>query len=424
MKKLFTQIKNERRSNVFLFVELMLVFVVLWFIVDAVYVTAQVYCQPMGFNIENTYVIQAGRLSEKSKAFHPELTTRDDMEALKMIVDRLKRRPDVEAVCLSQNCIPYSNGTNGLSLTFQSEDSVVIDVVERWSTPDYYKVFLFKNLDGSGSDGLVKALTPQTLIASVDMTDRYPNAAFHGKELLGKSVYLNGRTDFSKRIAALSEPARYDHFTPAGKSREGVFAGIFLTDEELYAFGQVEYIELSVRVRQGADVGFVERLMDDADKLYQVGNVYLVGADSIENVREALEIDNENELRTQVVILFFLLLNIFLGVIGTFWFRTQHRRSEVALHMALGASRQDVFLRLISEGMVLLTLAAIPAIVVALNIGYAELVEVSRLPFTALRFVTTVLLTSVLIGGMIVLGIWYPALQAMRVEPAEALRAE
>ena len=39
MKNLLTQIKNEWRSNLFLLVELLLVFAVLWYIVDWVTVT-------------------------------------------------------------------------------------------------------------------------------------------------------------------------------------------------------------------------------------------------------------------------------------------------------------------------------------------------------------------------------------------------
>ena len=47
----------------------------------------------------------------------------------------------------------------------------------------------------------------------------------------------------------------------------------------------------------------------------------------------------------------FLLLNIFLGLLGTFWFRTQQRRSEIALHKVHGASDMSIFTRLISEGL-------------------------------------------------------------------------
>ena len=37
MKQLLKQIYNERRSNAFLWIELLLVFVVLWYIIDLVY---------------------------------------------------------------------------------------------------------------------------------------------------------------------------------------------------------------------------------------------------------------------------------------------------------------------------------------------------------------------------------------------------
>ena len=41
MKTILKQIKNEWNSNLFLFVELLLVFVVLWYIVDWTLVTAR-----------------------------------------------------------------------------------------------------------------------------------------------------------------------------------------------------------------------------------------------------------------------------------------------------------------------------------------------------------------------------------------------
>lgn len=42
-KKLLTQIKNEWRSNLWLVTELLLVSVVMWYIVDYMYVKAAVY---------------------------------------------------------------------------------------------------------------------------------------------------------------------------------------------------------------------------------------------------------------------------------------------------------------------------------------------------------------------------------------------
>lgn len=421
MKQLLKQIYNERRSNAFLWIELLLVFIVLWYIVDLVYVTLHIYYQPMGFNIENTYVLRMNRLTDKSTDFQPDLTIKDDIVALKEIANRLSHHPDVESVCISQNSIPYNDGCNGISFCSPYNDTVWISTMQRWATPEYYKVFRFRNIDGSGHESLVKALEKNTMIVPVDVADYYPDATFHGKNLLGKEMRI-GDTNFY--IAALTDPVRYDHYSIAGKPFTGTYIGTYLSDEQMETVENVAYLELSLRVREGIDDGFAERLMNDADRLYQVGNVYILEVTPLSKVRTASEIDNENELRTQFCILFFLLLNIFLGVIGTFWFRTQQRRGEVALRMAMGANRKNIFYRLIKEGVLLLSMSTLPAILIAFNIGYTELVDVSQLAFTVARFLIAILLTYLLMASMIILGVLYPALQAMKVQPAEALRDE
>ena len=424
MKQLLKQIYNERRSNAFIWVELLLVFVVLWYIVDTVYITLRIYCQPMGFDIENTYILRVNRLTDKSVEFNPDLTVKDDVAALKEIADRLAHRPDVEAVCISQNSIPYNNGSNVVGFRFHPKDTIQIRALRRWTTPEYYQVFRFRNIDGSGSESLAKVMNQCSIITTVDVADRYPEATFHGKDMLGREAYFYDGGEPPLRIAALTEPARYDHFTSVGAGLAGTYIGTFLSDEQIEAFENMGYLELSLRVREGQNVDFVDRLMNDADRLYQVGNIYILDISPMSDMQTTCEIDSENELKTQFCILFFLLLNIFLGIIGTFWFRTQQRRGEVALHMALGADRWTVFRRLIMEGLLLLSMAAIPAIVITFNMGYSGLIEDSQLAFTASRFLITILLTYALMATMIVLGIWYPALQTMKVQPAEALRDE
>ena len=330
MKQLLKQIYNERRSNAFLWIELLLVFVVLWYIIDLVYVTLHIYYQPMGFNIENTYVLRMNRLTDKSTDFNPELTVKDDMTALREIAGRLSRHPEVESVCISQNSIPYNEGCSGASFRFPDNDTVWISTMDRWTTPEYYKVFRFRNIDGSGHESLVKALEKNTIIVPVDVADYYPDATFHGKDLLGKEVRMS---DTNFRIAALTEPVRYDRYNIAGKPFTGTY-------------------------------------------------------------------------------------------IGTFWFRTQQRRGEVALRMAMGANRKNIFYRLITEGLLLLSMSALPAVLIAFNIGYTELVDISQMAFTVPRFLIAILLTYLLMAIMIILGVLYPALQSMKVQPAEALRDE
>ena len=71
MGTILKQIRNEWNSNLFLFMELLLVFVVLWYIVDWTLVTARVYHAPMGFDTEHCYNIAVGKLGENSPLYYP-----------------------------------------------------------------------------------------------------------------------------------------------------------------------------------------------------------------------------------------------------------------------------------------------------------------------------------------------------------------
>ncbi len=57
---------------------------------------------------------------------------------------------------------------------------------------------------------------------------------------------------------------------------------------------------------------------------------------------------------------------------GNFWFRTRHRRSEIALRMAMGSSRGRIRWQLLGEGLLLLALASIPALMICSNMVMAD----------------------------------------------------
>lgn len=123
--------------------------------------------------------------------------------------------------------------------------------------------------------------------------------------------------------------------------------------------------------------------------------------------------------------MFFLLLNIFLGLLGTFWFRTQQRRGEIALMKSLGETDHSVFVRQLVEGLLLLVIATIPAVFINWNLANSELnAWMNGTTIEGGRFIITVLISFILIALMIVVGIWIPARKAMKVQPAEALHNE
>ena len=116
--------------------------------------------------------------------------------------------------------------------------------------------------------------------------------------------------------------------------------------------------------------------------------------------------------------------NIFLAIIGTFWFRISRRRAELGLRMALGSSRGGIFRFCFLEGLILLTLAAVPAILVCANLLWGDIVSTTVMPQSLTRFLTDVLISWLVLALTILLGIAYPAWQAATLRPADALHEE
>lgn len=420
MKTILKQIRSEWHSNFFLFVELLLVFVVLWYIVDWTLVTTRVYFAPMGFDTEHCYDITVSKLTPQSAAYNPDLTTDNDMEDLLQLVERLRHRPGVEAAALSQNCYPYNEGSNGIDIGI---DTVVIRTHLLWVSPEFFRVFRYSATDEAEFDKMVEALRNNNTVVSSNLAYEHPELKMiDAASLQGQEVMLLNDSVRS-RIGAVGSPVRWSHFYTS-EEWGGSFAALHLDIDRMKKYADPRYLNLSIRVTPEEDHDFMNRLMNDADRLYRIGNLYLLNISSFDDLQEFSELEDMNELKTQLCVLGFLMLNIFLGVIGTFWFRTQQRRKEVALRMALGSSRQGIFSRLMSEGVLLLTLAAVPAAIIACNIGVAELVSVDKMPFDTVRFLSGIGVTWALMALMIVAGIWYPARGAMKVHPADALHDE
>ncbi|MDR0746048.1 MAG: ABC transporter permease [Mediterranea sp.] len=418
IKLMLKQIWNERKSNAWLWAELLIVFTALWVIVDWTYVNLYTYVQPKGFNIENTYQLFFNQLTPQSNQYIPaeEKTTSDGDDFL-AVVERLRHHPDIAHVSCSQNSSPY-NGSN--SSDFFRQDSISINRLIRRVTPDFFNVFQYENADGSGSASLAKAFEEGTIIAPLNFwEERYPE----GKNLLGQTFFQNNDSIQGFRVAALTNPVRYSDFDPA-------FEWIYVTSRiNADAFANLTgaeytYIEVCIRTRPGTSPDFAEKLMKGSPRLYNVGNCYIQSIRSFDEIRYGFQLNTVNALKKRGFIMLFLLMNIFLGIIGTFWYRTQQRRAELGLRVALGSSLPKLNFLLIGEGLILLFLAVVPALAVCYTIGNANVTDVWQMKWGFARFVPGAIITLLFMVLMIVTGISYPAYQATKIQPAEALHEE
>jgi putative ABC transport system permease protein len=125
-----------------------------------------------------------------------------------------------------------------------------------------------------------------------------------------------------------------------------------------------------------------------------------------------------------------LLLSIFgcsalvlaaIGIYGLMAYTVQQRTQEIGIRMALGAESGTLRNMVVSQGMVL----ALAGIVIGLGAAYG----LTRL-LTAILFQVKPLdpmvftVVPVLLTGVALLAIWFPASRATRIDPVTALRCE
>ncbi|MDE6787284.1 MAG: hypothetical protein K2J46_09650 [Muribaculaceae bacterium] len=180
----------------------------------------------------------------------------------------------------------------------------------------------------------------------------------------------------------------------------------------------------SVRVKDNMDKDFAEKLMADADKDLRVGNWYIASVDSFDFIKKEFNRNSVTETRNVIICALFLLVNIFLGILGTFWFRTQQRIREIALRMVSGATRIDIFRRIVGEGEVLLLLVTPIAIVIDYLLTIYEFTSWYDGYFSPMHFCVSVFAAWALMAMMIAIGIYFPARRAMSISPAAAMKTD
>lgn len=412
IKSILKRIWNQRKSNAWIMSELCIVFILLWYATDFLFVHAKIGHQSKGYNTEHVYKI--------SMDINPLLNIKtSNMDSLQMfkikpfkeIVRRVKSYPGIESVCYFGGSDSYNNWNmfQGYSI-----DSVhVYTALIRYTSKEYMDVFKLDIVAGTIPDW-DEHTKPIPAIMTKDLAD----SLFNGKVKLGTQFfdYYAGR-DFKYKLAAVAHNNKIGDYNVYEK---GIFVPM---DERGFEF-QTPII--AVRVAPNADHNFVETFMKKMKKELQVNPYYLFNVQSYDDAKEIYEAQagTSNYIKGSIAFVLFFIINIFLGIIGTFWFRTQSRSSEIGLRVALGSTKQGLRWWMVLEGIMLLNIAVIPAIIIAYNIGGADLTFNKLLEYSLSRFIICSAITYLFMAIMVVFGVWYPSKVASNVLPVEALRDE
>lgn len=411
-RKLLTQIKNEWRDNIWLVVELTIVTACIWILCTIFYSGYKAWFSPKGFEYSNVFTLKTNAVKKTSPYYTApaegeEATYYEDFSSL---LNRLRENPNVEYAGFHHNATPYNFNYNGNAVTrVDVPDSINYYGNTRYASPDIPLILGYESLTGKTREQLAQILARGEILLS-DNNQYGENVNRNVMDLIGARVILEQDSSKVYRVGDIIRNIRRSDY-------EGTWAGTIVVPEleDGRAWGNV-----ILKIKEGKERQFKEDFRNDKD-LRRQRNVYFTDLTDFDDVKEACQRSTETSLHTMEFLLLFLLATIFLGLLGTFWFRIQQRVGEIAIRKTCGATKGAVFRRIISEGMILLLTASLlmSLIVWPFSGSVTEMLYCSRTVLFTFEIVSIVI---VAIG--IILSLWYPARKAMGIEPAIALKSE
>lgn len=415
-RNLLKQMGNEWRENIWLVLELLIVLLSVWFIAMMLTRTAANYSIPKGFDAENVYFMKIHRQSPENPGYidYGEQSPQKEGESLVEIITRIRRSPHVEAAAFSQNALPYQYSYIGGQLMLNPGDTVTLPVNNRIASPDIVRVLGLESLNGVSPEEMVRLLGKgEVLIGSSPTMDKVVDIS----KYLGRPLYGSSND---------SVPSAISHVRIADIRRsefEFPYGGTCVTplpDEAVLGGWSKEIWEIAVRLRPDENMAFVNEFRNDI-RMRENGNIYLAQPRSLMGERENVHRANLIEVRMLVGGAMFLLIVVFLGLFGTFWYRIRDREGETAIRKVNGATKGDIMRRLLSEGLILTAAATMLAIVCG-TIYYLKVTE--KYDGWEWQFVVSGIAALVLVAATVTAGIAIPARKAMKLEPALILKDE
>ena len=416
IKHILKIIWTERKSNAWILLELTLVFCVLWFCSDYLYFNAKRYMEPKGFDIEHTYRIGITMNDEGRKidASGSDEEKERLLQNLWTIYDRIKAYPTIEDISYSWASVPYSGN-------FNDSDSFVDSTnIHPWAkviTPGFFKVFKINIISGVPFND-VNSVVGNNVVISGTRNDKF------GPKNVTDVNELRHPDDTKDKVIGVANKAKYNEYSDY---RMITYYPLKKDDKSI-----ISYREIAIRVKPEADKNFADKFTKDMQNQLEVGPYFLTSVTPISKDRELFMdwVGYSGDFKSIFSITTFLIVNIFLGIIGTFWFRTQSRRSEIGLRIATGASRANIQKMFVGETLILLFLASIVAAVICINVSLADILKDISVPIInskqgiEMRYLINYGLTFLFLALIAILAVWYPAKQASEIPPVEALHDE
>ena len=355
LKLIYKNIIAHRGRYCWIFIEMCLVALIGWAMLDDFIVNAYKRSLSPGYEIDHlvsftfsTYPIDQTADSDGGESAE-EIYTH-----INRILDRARSDSRVEAATFVNNSsfLQGSVSINTVSTGEEDKDAIYYNV-HFWPNTDFFKTFGIRNAYGSTDDLFEEpSMSGRDLIVSESIA----HYIFGDEAVMGH--YLEEKD-------SRANPEKLSRIV--GVVNDCVYRPDFGTTPIVYKTRKVknignrenmESIEGVLRLKSGVDVDkFIEDYSPVLATDLKSGPLYTHSLISYRDREKEMSRDMTNLSFIQASITVFFLVNILLCMFGTFYLQTRKRSEETGVMRTFGASRGFILREMIGEGVLITTLA-------------------------------------------------------------------
>lgn len=437
MKFIFKNMMAQRRRNIWLFLEMIIVSVVTWVVIDPVVVLMNIGSWSHGYDQDRLVYMEVGVIKPSSSRYSEEAADSAAMRgAFDVILNGIKSLPGVESAAPVSSGLRLDGGWSsqtGLKYIGEEGDTLRVFsfVYDRSMGHDYFTTYGIKTVAGSPSAEELSDM-PMT-DRDIIITESLARDMFGDEgDYVGRHTVDVLEGDSSGwHIVGVVEDVR--PWQSRGVCRVLWHEGNFDINDDPAS--------TAIAVRISGDVTpdqWIAEHGSDVRADSYAGNLYVKYISTYSEAAATTWQDRSaaSEKRLKTALLIFFLVNLALGVAGTFYLQTRQRSHVAGIMKSFGASRTRVFGGLVGESVLITVAGWLIGCLLYMNYGLKEGLSIgmdwnpSYFPagcwitdfWTHFGIVSAAVLAVLLV--IVFIGVSMPARRIARVNPVDALRDE
>lgn len=433
LKLIFKNLWACRRRNIWVVIELILITIVAWVVLDPAIVTGYHLSLDPGYDIDRLVAMDLGEIPKEGRGYD-EAAEGKIMENVYRILDKVRTDSRVEAATVVPYLHPEGDAITLNSFPIDTVSGNYLDV-KFFRGTDFFKTYGIKGLDG-------KPFQEPPISGSEIIVSRSVAAIMHpGINPVGH--YLNETTDTASKMWGWNRNKLI-----SGVTDELAYRSVIGRSPIVYGYEKEEKIQnagqLLMVLRLKPEVNphrFIEEYSPIIASELKAGNVYAHSPQLYTQIRDNMAMDAHNKYVISLALAVFFFVNLCLGIIGTFYLQTRTRSRDTGIMRSFGATPRKILIEIMSEGWIMTTISWVIGCcifyVYARKNGLATpagawysdndaVLSVIPLWFDSFwtHFFVVSLIIYVILMLTVSIGIYIPARGISKVNPVDALKDE